>query len=56
MFDYYEVAWEMEDLSAEEMEVLVSAWEELDDCDREWYDDFEEFCEDYIARICYPEV
>lgn len=54
MFDYYEVEWEMEDLSAEEMAVLQSAWDCLDDFDLDWYDyDFEQFAEDYIHRICY---
>ncbi len=54
-FDYYETEWKWETLTDYEQQFLVTAWESLDACDADWFEDFDEFCEEFIQAYCYPE-
>ena len=48
------------DVEAEELKAMVTKiaeqWEQMDEYDREWYDDYSEFEEMQLHDILFPEV
>lgn len=52
---FYETEYTLEDLTKEEMEYFKGEWVKLDDYDRDYYEDFEDFVDTMISKVCYPD-
>lgn len=52
---FFEKEYTLEDLTKEEMDYLKNEWIKLDNYDRDYYENFEEFVDITISKVCYPD-